>query len=433
MKKGMEPTLQEIRGGEAELVTLRNLFSTEIFKIKDNILVFTKHRNRFKEGDADRVCLPKEMVEEGFKICHEHTLSGHRGIQGTLNKFSSSFFIVSAPDKIRDLVASCDVCLAKIKSLPGHKGIHVPSIVGSVGEKTFIDIVTMGTTPRGNRYILTVQDGFSRYAAAYPVPDKTAATIAKVMVQEHIPIHGVPQQLHSDNGLEFANGIWREMARELGILHTFTPSYNPSSNQVEHFHRTLSGIFRTMGSTVQSDWDLWTKTVCFVHNTTVNASTGQTPFYAYHGREANLPITLIYPTPTEENMTMESWVSWLKSRFQEAYKGMREQQNQAVRRNTRLYKSGKGGGFEVGDKVWYFQPKLIPSLCNKIRNFWQGPFKILKLVSPMLAEISPIYERGGVRTVNIDILHPYHDEETAYSYGYESDVPPRDTRGGGAR
>ena len=103
MKKGMEPTLQEIRGGEAELVTLRNLFSTEIFKIKDTILVFTKHMNRFKEGDADRVCLPKKMVEEGFRICHEHTLSGHRGIQGTLNKFLSSFFIVSAQQKIRDL------------------------------------------------------------------------------------------------------------------------------------------------------------------------------------------------------------------------------------------------------------------------------------------------------------------------------------------
>ena len=92
---------------------------------------------------------------------------------------------------------------------------------------------------------------------------------------------------------------------------------------------------------------------------------------------------------------MQSWVSRLKSRFQEAYKGMREQQNQAVCRNTSLYKSGKGGRFEVGDKVWYFQPKLIPSLCNKIRNYWQGTFKILKLVSPMLAEISPIFERGG--------------------------------------
>jgi len=110
---------------------------------------------------------------------------------------------------------------------------------------------------------------------------------------------------------------------------------------------------------------------------------------------------------------------------------MREQQNQAVRRNTRLYKSGKGGRFEVGDKVWYFQPKLIPSLCNKIRNYWQGPFKILKLVSPMLAEISTIFERGGVWTVSIDVLRPYNDKETAYSYGYESDVSPPETLGEG--
>ena len=221
-------------------------------------------------------------MKEGFNICHEHTLAGHRGIQGTLNKFLQSFFVFSAQRKIQELVSSCDTCLAKLKSLPGHKGVHVPRTVGSVGEKTFIDLVTMGTTPRGNCYVFTVQDGFSRYASAYPAPDKTAATIAKILVQEHIPIHGVPQQLHSDNGLEFCNTIWREMTKELGILHTFTPPYNPSSNQVERFHRTLSGIFRTMGPAVQQDWDQWTKTVCFVHNTTVNASTGQTPFYAYH-------------------------------------------------------------------------------------------------------------------------------------------------------
>ena len=110
---------------------------------------------------------------------------------------------------------------------------------------------------------------------------------------------------------------------------------------------------------------------------------------------------------------------------------MREQQQQAVRRNTRLYRPGAGGGgFEVGDKVWYFQPKLIPSLCNKICNYWQGPFRICKLISPMLAEISPVYERGGIRTVSIDVLRPYHDKETEFAYGYESDISPPETTSG---
>ena len=49
----------------------------------------------------------------------------------------------------------------------------------------------------------------------------------------------------------------------------------------------------------------------------------------------------------------------------------------------------------------------------------------------MLAEISPVYERGGVRTVNIDVLRPYHDKVTAYSYGYKSDVSPPETLGEG--
>ena len=45
----------------------------------------------------------------------------------------------------------------------------MPSTVGNVGEKVFIDLVSMSETVRKNRYMLTVQDGFTRFASAYPI------------------------------------------------------------------------------------------------------------------------------------------------------------------------------------------------------------------------------------------------------------------------
>ena len=104
-------------------------------------------------------------------------------------------------------------------------GPHVPSVVGNVGEKIFIDLVSMSETVRKNRYMLTVQDGFTRFASAYPICNKEAGTVARVLLREHFSVFGLPNQIHSDNGGEFVNKLWRELFLELKILHTKTPPH----------------------------------------------------------------------------------------------------------------------------------------------------------------------------------------------------------------
>ena len=80
------------------------------------------------------------------------------------------FFVVSAHEKICRLVERCDVCLTKDRSIKAKMGPHVPSTVGNVGQKLFIDLVRLSeTTVRKNHYLLTVQDGFTRFASAYPI------------------------------------------------------------------------------------------------------------------------------------------------------------------------------------------------------------------------------------------------------------------------
>ena len=58
----------------------------------------------------------------------------------------------------------------------------MPSKVGNVGEKVFIDLVSMSETVRKNRYMLTVQDGFARFASAYPICNKEAGTVALSLI-----------------------------------------------------------------------------------------------------------------------------------------------------------------------------------------------------------------------------------------------------------
>ena len=98
---------------------------------------------------------------------------------------------------------------------------------GNVGEKVFIGLVSMSKTVRKNRYMLMVQDGFTRFASAYPICNKEAGTVARVLIHEYFSVFGLPNQIHSDNGTEFVNKLWAELFSELKILHTRTPLITP--------------------------------------------------------------------------------------------------------------------------------------------------------------------------------------------------------------
>ena len=173
----------------------------------------------------------------------------------------------------------------------------MPSTVGHVGEKDFIDLVSFFETVRKNRHLLTAQDEFTKFASAYPICSKEASTATRVLIREHFSGFGLPNQMHSDKGGEFINQLWKELFQELKRLHTKTPPYNPSSNSVERWHRTIVRILRAMGSEMQDEWDLNVKSTCLTYNTTMHTSTGWTPYFAMFEREATLPVNFIYPVP----------------------------------------------------------------------------------------------------------------------------------------
>ena len=195
------------------------------------------------------------MVKEVWSLCHQSDLGGHRGLEGTLNKFLKGFFLLSARQKLWFLNGRCDTCLTKEQSMPVRTREHVPSLTGYVGEKLYIDLVSVSDTFRGNQYLLTGEDSFSGYCRAYPIPNKEAHTLAKVLMDKHLNVYGLPDQLHSHNGKEFVNHLWRELLSEFKIQHTTTPLYNPSSNPVQRFHRTIIAMLRTRGVGVQNNWD----------------------------------------------------------------------------------------------------------------------------------------------------------------------------------
>ena len=104
---------------------------------------------------------------------------------------SSRFFHVTeglSPDITHDIlegacpqVESCDQCQRNNKKLQKASGVlHPVPVTSKIWHQVGMDLIDPLTeTPRGNKYIITLTDYFSKWAEAAPLQDKTAIGVAQ--------------------------------------------------------------------------------------------------------------------------------------------------------------------------------------------------------------------------------------------------------------
>jgi len=151
--------------------------------------------------------------------------------------------------------------------------------VGAPWGRMAIDIT--GPHPvssKGNKFIITVIDPFTKFGFAFPVQNHEAPTVAKYLVEWVFLIHGVTLQLLSDTGAEFEGNIFPEMCEMLVVDKIRTTSYKPSTNgALERMHRTLNTMLGKMVDEKQSKWDAHVAYAMAAYNATVHGSTGFLP------------------------------------------------------------------------------------------------------------------------------------------------------------
>ena len=100
-------------------------------------------------------------------------------------------------------------------------------------------------TERGNRYILTFVDHFTKHVEAYPLKNQEAVSVARVFLNEFVSRYGVPYVIHSDQGTNFESNLFKEICKLLGIAKTRTSPYHPQCDgQVEGMNRTIIELLK---------------------------------------------------------------------------------------------------------------------------------------------------------------------------------------------
>ena len=85
-------------------------------------------------------------------------------------------------------------------------------------------------TAEGNRYVITIVDHFSSWPEAFATRDKSADTVASILLEQFIPRHACPRMMLSDRGTEFVNGVISLLMAKLKVCHIKTSPYHPQTN-----------------------------------------------------------------------------------------------------------------------------------------------------------------------------------------------------------
>ncbi|XDV23189.1 hypothetical protein PO909_027876 [Leuciscus waleckii] len=197
--------------------------------------------------------------------------------------------------------------------------------MGAPMERIAVDLMgPMNETERFNRYILVVQDYFTKWVEAYPV--------AEIIVTEWVCRYGAPSTLHIDQGSNFESCVFQTMCELLGIEKTRTTPFRPQSDgQVERFNATLQKILVTTSERCHWDWDLMVPMAVMAYRATKHSSTGFTPNMMLFGRELTEPVDLVAGMPLSETSapTPPQYVAEMRERvknkirkFLPAYEGL---------------------------------------------------------------------------------------------------------------
>lgn len=223
-----------------------------------------------------RLVIPKGAR---WQICRlNHDEIGHFGIKKTTERIQSQYWFPKMTRFIKKYVNACLNCAYNKDDVPTKQGHIYPIEKGNVPFQT-VHIDHLGPfvkSKRGNSYILTVVDGFSKYVFVKPVKDTKSSSAIKVL-QTIFQDFGTPERIISDRGTAFTSHMFKKFCQERNIRHVLNSVACPRANgQVERFNQTILRSLATQNSQHnEKDWDLAIAKVQFGINNTINSTTGK--------------------------------------------------------------------------------------------------------------------------------------------------------------
>ena len=284
-----------------------------------------------------------------------------------------------------DVERFCRSCLECVTRRGPGRSMRPPLTTIPVGgpfHRIGVDVLQLPVTESGNKYVVVFADYLTKWVEAFAVPDQSARTIAKLLVEDIFCRHGAPEELLSDRGANFLSELVLEICKFLQIKKVNTSGYHPQTNGlVEKFNSTLISMISKVAESSGKDWDRHLPFLLFAYRTSVHDSTRESPFYLLYGRDAHIPSeaisnTKVSPYLVDSNDYRHELTDSLNTAWALARKytqGAQEKQKQAYDRTA------KDHHFRVGDRVMIHMPAATSGKSWKLARPYHGPYRVLSV------------------------------------------------------
>ncbi|OWY93257.1 LOW QUALITY PROTEIN: reverse transcriptase, partial [Phytophthora megakarya] len=291
----------------------------------------TPERPRNKQSEL-RLVVPEALRTDMLHYSHEDFQGDHQGINRPFERLRSVFYWVGMYADVQKFVRECIDCA----SAKGRPPVLGPS-PGNIEPRYPFEVVSMD------------------FVTELPEHDQDPRFMSKVFAR-------------------FRDFLKSKQRATLG--------YRPQANGQQE--RSVQTVMRSVRAYVaqvdQSDWDEHAERVMFALNTSFDAARLDTPFYLVHDAQG----TISAPKPsTVQERTALAWRRKLQRDYSYALACVEDLQKKAKRarsaaqtRKWRELSDRVNAGFEAGDFVWLYIPKVRTGLSRKIAHLWHGPFQI---------------------------------------------------------
>ncbi|GFV81866.1 retrovirus-related Pol polyprotein from transposon 412 [Trichonephila clavipes] len=339
----------------AKLKLLSNSSKNEEFRFIDGILC---RKNFDPDGKLWLPVIPKHLRADILRHFHDAPTAGHLGFAKTYDRIRKRFYWPGMYRNVVRYVMHCRECQRR-KSVPQRPPGRLVPIPPAIAPFHRIGIDLLGRFPKsahGNKWIIVCTDYSTRYAITKALPTAEVAEIAKFLLEEIVLRHGAPRVIITDRGAVFRSRLVSSLVDLCNIDHRFTTAYHPQTNGLtERFNKTLADMLSMYVDVEQKNWDEILPFVTFAYNTAKQETTGFTPFYLLHGREAETTLDTMLPfCPNDFD---DNNITKIAARAEESRQLARVHTLRAQDKDRRRYDSKhQMVSYAPGDLVWVYTP-----------------------------------------------------------------------------
>jgi len=261
------------------------------------------------------------------------------------------------------------------------------------------DFITKLPLAQGYNSILVVVDRLTKMAHFIPTTEKTSAEgLARLFRDNVWKLHGLPESIISDRGLQFVAGLMRELNRILEIESKLLMTFHPQTDrQTERVNQELEQYLRMFIDHRQEQWPEWLGIAEFTYNNKVHSSTKTLPFKANYGQDPRMGFK---GRRKGKYAGAEKFIKKIKEIQEEAKAALGKAQVDMKKYANR--KRSDVEEYKVGDLVILstkdLKYQMVGRRTDKLTERCVGPYKIkeivlsnaVKLELPSTVKIHPV-------------------------------------------